>query len=50
MKILNVITVIMIILFAWFFLSWVDVISDNNEHNPQHSDLNLFVILCEEDE
>ena len=50
MKILNTITIVIAILFAWLFFSWVDVVSDNNEHNPEHSDLNLFTMFCEEDE
>ena len=31
----------------WFFLSWVDVVSDNIEENPQHSKHNAFVVLAE---
>ena len=31
----------------WAFFSWVDVVSDNCSPNPQHSDLNLFVLMTE---
>ena len=49
MKILNVVNVIMIAVMAWMFFSWVDVVSDNNTAEPQHSDLNCFVMFTEED-
>lgn len=32
-------------LFIWGFLSWVDVVADNNKPNPTHSEYNLFVIM-----
>jgi hypothetical protein len=44
------IEVLLIAFFAWGILSWIDIISDNNEHNPQHSDLNMFVVFCGEGE
>lgn len=44
----KIIATILIAFFAWGILSWVDVISDNNTPNPQHSDLNMFVVFCEE--
>lgn len=44
------IEVLLIAFMAWGVLSWIDVISDNNEHNPQHSDLNMFVVFCREEE
>lgn len=31
----------------WAFFSWVDVVSDNCSPNPQHSDLNLFIMMTE---
>lgn len=33
----------------WGALSWIDVVSDNNTPNPQHSDLNMFVMFCGEE-
>ena len=35
------------LLLLWFFFSWVDVVSDNCSPNPQHSDMNLFVMMTE---
>jgi hypothetical protein len=31
----------------WGFLSWCDIVADNCEPNPQHSEYNLFVMACE---
>lgn len=48
MKIIGkVITGICALFLLWAFFSWVDVISDNCSPNPQHSDLNLFVLMTE---
>lgn len=32
-------------LFLWVCISWVDVIADNLEPEPSHSDYNFFVVL-----
>ena len=46
MKIIGkVITGICALFLLWAFFSWVDVVSDNCSPNPQHSDLNLFVLM-----
>lgn len=29
----------------WFFLSWVDIVTDNCEPNPHHSPYNAFVLM-----
>jgi hypothetical protein len=48
MKIIGkVITGICVLFLLWAFFSWVDVVSDNCSPNPQHSDLNLFVLMTE---
>lgn len=48
MKIIGkVITGICALFLLWALFSWVDVVSDNCSPNPQHSDLNLFVLMTE---
>lgn len=48
MKIIGtVITGICALFLLWAFISWVDVVDDNCSPNPQHSDLNLFVMMTE---
>ena len=32
---------------AWAFASWCDVATDNCDHNPVHSEYNLFVMMTE---
>lgn len=39
-------TVSIAILF-WVFASWVDIIADNTQPNPQHSEYNMFVMMVE---
>lgn len=46
----KIITIILVAFLAWGVFSWADIISDNNEPNPQHSNLNLFVLLYSSDE
>lgn len=49
MKIIGkVITGICALFLLWAFFSWVDVVSDNCSPNPQHSDLNLFVMMTKD--
>lgn len=43
--ILNTITVINCLFFAWFILSYFNVIAHNLEPNPQYWSWNLFEIL-----
>lgn len=45
----KIITVILVAFLAWGIFSWADIISDNNEPNPQHSDLNMFVLFYGEE-
>lgn len=32
------------------FLSWIDIIADNNDPNPHHSKYNAFVIMTKQEE
>lgn len=32
---------------AWLLLSWLDVVTDNLQENPEHSNLNAFAVLVE---
>lgn len=32
-------------LLLWAVLSWADIVADNYEPNPQHSEYNLFVLM-----
>lgn len=47
MKAIKIINAILIAVMIWGVASWVDIIADNNEHNPQHADWNLFKIALE---
>ena len=29
----------------WTVLSWADIVADNCEPNPQHSEYNMFVLM-----
>lgn len=42
-----VFTSICALFLLWFLYSWIDVVDDNCSPNPQHSDLNLFVMMTE---
>ena len=41
------IATVCIVIYAWLGFSFVDIISDNNEPNPQHANINAFVIYNE---
>ena len=38
-----------ILFMVWFVASWADVVADNSQPNPTHSDWNLFTILFQEE-
>ena len=38
---------ISILFTAWAFASWCDVVADNCDPNPVHSEYNLFVMMTE---
>ena len=47
-KVLTTVMCIMSILFtAWFVWSWADIVADNCQPNPVHSEYNMFVMLVE---
>lgn len=41
----KIIPVVATILVVWFVASWADVISDNCEPNPTHSNYNSFIVF-----
>ena len=46
-KIGNLLAGIMIAFLLWVGVSWIDVISDNLSTDPQHSNINAFVLLVD---
>ena len=47
-KVLTTVMCIASILFtAWFVWSWADIVADNSQPNPIHSEYNMFVMLVE---
>lgn len=36
-----------ILFWLWFVASWIDIVADNCEPNPVHSEYNLFVLMVE---
>ena len=43
----TIIYTISILLCIWFAASWIDIVSDNCNPNPVHSEYNLFVMMTE---
>ena len=39
--------VVTALMFAWGVASWIDIVADNTEPHPTHSEYNLFVMLVE---
>ena len=46
--ILNIITIICVVWLGWLAWSFIDVVSDNNTMNPEHSNINAFAVLVNE--
>ncbi len=47
-KVLTTVMCIASILFtAWFVWSWADIVADNCQPNPVHSEYNMFVMMVE---
>lgn len=44
-KLSNIFAGIMLAFLLWIGVSWVDVIADNMEPEPRHSEFNFFVVL-----
>lgn len=38
------------VVIAWLIASWVDIVADNCEPNPQHSKYNAFVLMTQQEE
>ena len=36
-----------VVFLLWGFLSWCDIVADNCDPNPTHSQYNLFVVMTE---
>ena len=36
-----------VLFIAWAFASWCDIVADNCDPNPVHSEYNLFVLMTE---
>ena len=50
-KVLTTVMCIANILFiVWFAWSWADIVADNCQPNPVHSEYNLFVMMVENTE
>ena len=43
----TIIYTISILFCIWFAASWIDIVSDNCNLNPVHSEYNLFVMMTE---
>lgn len=39
----GIVYVVSVLFIAWFILSWVDIVADNTEPNPQHSEYNMLL-------
>lgn len=46
----SIVYIVSILFIAWFFLSWLDIVADNTQPNPQHSEYNLFVVMTKQEE
>ena len=46
-KLGNVICGLSVLFILWGFLSWCDIVADNCDPNPVHSQYNLFVVMTE---
>ena len=45
--IIDIIIIICVICLTWVAWSFVDIVSDNCDTNPQHADINAFVLLVD---
>ena len=51
MKVIKIIGwVLVVAVCLWMLLSFVDIVADNKSENPQHSDLNFFVLISKDEE
>lgn len=43
----RIVVMLEVVFLLWLFVSWVDIIADNTQPNPQHSQYNAFVMMVE---
>lgn len=43
----NIFPCVAALFLLWLLLSWVDVVTDNLQEHPEHSNLNAFAVLVE---
>jgi hypothetical protein len=48
--IINVITIACVAMIGWLAWSFIDIVSDNNTMNPEHSNINAFSVLVKDTE
>ena len=46
----RIIAIVCALVCFWIMFSFLDVVSDNKSENPQHSNLNFFVLIAPEEE
>ena len=46
---MNVITIACVVMLGWFAWSFIDIVSDNNTMNPEHSNINAFSVLVKDE-
>jgi hypothetical protein len=46
----TIIYIVSIIFIAWLAFSFIDIVSDNNSREPQHADVNAFVLITKDRE
>lgn len=44
----GIVYTVSILTLVWFIASWADVVADNTEPNPQHSEYNMFVLMTQD--
>ena len=43
----RIVVMLEVVFLLWLFVSWVDIIADNTQPNPHHSQYNAFVMMVE---
>ena len=46
--VMDIITITCVVILGWFAWSFVDIVSDNNTANPEHSNINAFSVLIKD--
>ena len=47
--VMNVIGIVCVVMISWFAWSFIDIVSDNNTMNPEHSNINAFSLLVSDE-